>query len=202
MASFSLNSSGAIAFTPSAPGGATYSVVKDQTQPTGGGPSLSQLFGLGAAQRATRVNTYQVNSSIASNPSKLQTATLNLAAAVGQPVLSPGDGSGALGLAKSNALLMNFDAAGTLAASTTTIAQYGALFGGALGNQASAAAAANTNAQAVQTSANNQRQSVEGVNLDQELVNLTTYQQSYSASARLVTASQDLFTALMNMVGP
>ena len=38
-----------------------------------------------------------------------------------------------------------------------------------------------------------------GVNLDQELVNLTTYQQAYSASARLITATQDMFTALMNI---
>ena len=53
----------------------------------------------------------------------------------------------------------------------------------------------------MQTEANSRLQSVTGVNLDQELVNLTTYQQAYSASARLVTASQDMFTALLNMVG-
>jgi flagellar hook-associated protein FlgK len=32
-------------------------------------------------------------------------------------------------------------------------------------------------------------------------VNLTTYQQAYNASARLVTASQDMFNTLLNMVG-
>jgi len=51
----------------------------------------------------------------------------------------------------------------------------------------------------VQTEAQSRQQSVEGVNLDQELVNLTTYQQAYSASSRLITATNDMFTALMNM---
>ena len=35
--------------------------------------------------------------------------------------------------------------------------------------------------------------------MDQELINLTTYQQAYSASARLVTATNAMFTALQNM---
>jgi flagellar hook-associated protein 1 FlgK len=41
----------------------------------------------------------------------------------------------------------------------------------------------------------------EGVNLDTELVSLTTYQQAYSASARLIQASSDLFNTLMTMSG-
>ncbi|MBV9509924.1 MAG: flagellar hook-associated protein FlgK, partial [Caulobacteraceae bacterium] len=83
---------------------------------------------------------------------------------------------------------------------STTVTQYAALLGGTLGDQASAAANAAASATAVQTEANTQLQSVEGVNINQELVNLTTYQQAYSASARLVTANQDMFTALMTMV--
>ena len=79
--------------------------------------------------------------------------------------------------------------------------QYGAELAGSLGDQAAAASHAGANAQAVQTEANNRLQSVEGVNLDSELVNLTTYQQAYNASARLVSASQSMFTTLLNMVG-
>jgi flagellar hook-associated protein 1 FlgK len=96
---------------------------------------------------------------------------------------------------------MNFDAAGGLAATSTTVNQYAAQLAGALGDQAAAASQASTNATAVQTEASGRLASVEGVNLDTELVNLTTYQQAYNASARLVTASQDMFTALLNMVG-
>ena len=44
------------------------------------------------------------------------------------------------------------------------------------------------------------RQATEGVNLDEELVNLTTYQQAFNASARLIQATKDLFDVLTNMI--
>jgi flagellar hook-associated protein 1 FlgK len=97
--------------------------------------------------------------------------------------------------------LFIWGAGGAPAARSTSVNQYGAVLAGALGDQSTAASQAATNATAVQTEATNRLQSVEGVNLDTELVNLTTYQQAYNASARLVTASQDMFTALLNMVG-
>ena len=197
---FSLNSSGALSFTPSSPGSASLNVVTDTTQWGAGGASISQLFGIGDAQRATRTASYSVRSNIASNPSNLAVATLNLsAAAAGQPVLTSGDGSGAQLLANANATIQSFDPAGLSAAMTTNVTDYAAQFAGSLANSATAAATASTNATAVQNEAVTQQQSVEGVNLDQELVNLTTYQQAYSASARLVTATQDMFSTLLGM---
>jgi flagellar hook-associated protein 1 FlgK len=196
---FSLDSTGALSFSPTT-AGASLSVVSDNTQWGTGGASMSQLFGIGTAQQASRTGTYQVRADIAADPTKLQTATLNLASGTTWAALAPGDGSGALALSKAGQATTSFDAAGGLAAINTTVTQYAALLGGTLGNQAAAATQANTSATAVQTEADARRQSVEGVSLDQELVNLTTYQQAYSASARLVTANQDMFTALLNMV--
>ena len=72
--------------------------------------------------------------------------------------------------------------------------------GGDLGQKASAADSASTAAQSVQTEATTRLQSVEGVNLDEELVNLTTFQQAYNASARLVQASKDMINTLLDMV--
>jgi flagellar hook-associated protein 1 len=198
---FSLDSAGELTFAPSTPGGASISVVTDATQSTDGGESVSQLFGIGAQQRASRVAGFSVRPDIAANPGKVAFATLNLAAAPTNPVLAIGDGSGAMLEAQANAKIMNFDAAGGLAAVSTSVNLYGSQLAGALGDQAAAASQASTNAQAVQTEANTRLQSVEGVNLDQELVNLTTYQQAYNASARMITASQDMFTTLLNMVG-
>ena len=40
---------------------------------------------------------------------------------------------------------------------------------------------------------------MEGVSLDQELINLTTYQQAYNASARLLQAVSQLYQALLNI---
>ena len=199
---FSLNSAGALSFTPSSPGSASLNVVSDNTQWTGGGGSISQLFGIGDAQRAGRTNSYAVRSDIASDPSNLALATLNLGAATtGQPVLVAGDGSGGQLLANAGGTLQSFSAAGSSGAMSTTVTDYAAGFAGSLANAATTAASASTNASAVQTEADNQRQSVEGVNLDQELVNLTTYQQAYSASARLITATQDMFSTLITMLG-
>jgi flagellar hook-associated protein 1 len=38
-----------------------------------------------------------------------------------------------------------------------------------------------------------------GVNLDEELTNLTTYQQAYSAAARVLNVVDQLYTTLMQM---
>jgi flagellar hook-associated protein 1 len=199
---FSLDANGALSFTPATPGGASISVVKDNTAAGAGGPSVSQLFGIGSQVRADRTFSYSVRSDIQANPSNLSLAQLNLAnAASGQPVLALGDNSGALALANAGSATMNFAAAGSLGAMSTSVDQYAAEFAGALGNQSAAADEASTNAQSVQAAASSRLQSITGVNLDQELVNMTTYQQAFSASARVVTATNDMFNALMTMLG-
>jgi flagellar hook-associated protein 1 FlgK len=199
---FSLDSAGALTFAPTTPGAVSLSVVSDQTQSTDGAVPLTQLFGVGDPTRAARTNTYSVRSDIQANPGKLALATLNLtAAAAGQPALSIGDGSGGQRLAQAGASTVAFGAAGDMTAISTTVDRYSTLLGGQLANDAAAATTAGTSAQAIQTEADTRRQSVEGVNLDQELVSLTTYQQAYSASARLITASQQMFSTLIGMLG-
>ena len=198
---FSLSGAGALSFTPNTPGSVGLSVVQDGTQSSNGGESVSQLFGIGDQVRASRIDSFSVRADIAANPSHVPFASLNLSAAPGSPVLAIGDGSGAALAAQAGSTRMNFDAAGGMAATSTSVNLYASQLAGGLGEQAAAASQASTNATAVQTEANSRLQSVEGVNLDTELVNLTTYQQAYSASARLITAGQDMFTALLNMVG-
>jgi flagellar hook-associated protein 1 FlgK len=54
----------------------------------------------------------------------------------------------------------------------------------------------------MQTAAAARLSSAEGVNLDQELTNLETFQQAYSASGRIIQATNDMFTALMGIFSP
>lgn len=197
--SFSLNAQGALAFTASAPG-VSLAVASDDTQRGAGGPSLSQLFGLGVAQQATRATSFQVRADIEANPSNMALAQLDLGAAAGTPVVAVGDGSGATALAQAAKAQVGFGAAGNLPGMTTTVAQYAANLAGALGQQASAASSANDAATAVQSEATTRLQSVEGVNLDEELVNLSTYQQAYNASARLIQASQNMINTLLDVI--
>jgi flagellar hook-associated protein 1 len=197
--SFALNGQGVLSFSPNSPG-VSLAVASDDTQRGAGGPSLSTLFGIGVSQQASRATSFQLRPDIDANPMNMALAKLDLAAPAGTPVVAIGDGSGAAELARVASAATSFGAAGGLPAMVTSVSQYAANLAGALGQQASAAASADTAASAVQTEASTRLQSVEGVNLDEELVNLTTYQQAYNASARLIQASQSMINTLLDIV--
>ncbi len=197
---FSLSSTGKLSFQASSGSDVSLAVSSDTTE-NGAGASVSQLFGIGAAQQSSASTSYSVRSDIANNPSLLQTATLNTAGIVGSTVLEPGDTTGADALAQAGGNTTTFQAAGGLPATTTTLTGYAAQISGAIANASSAASTASTNAASLANEAQSRLSGTEGVNLDSELVSLTTYQQAYSASARLIQASSDLFNTLMTMVG-
>jgi flagellar hook-associated protein 1 FlgK len=81
-----------------------------------------------------------------------------------------------------------------------TVSRYAAEFGGAIGRNAAAADTRKASAESVATEAVTRRQSIEGVNLDEELVRLTTYQQAFSASARMIQAAKDMYDVLLSMI--
>jgi flagellar hook-associated protein 1 len=57
------------------------------------------------------------------------------------------------------------------------------------------------NAQAVVTAVGNQRQSVSGVSLDEEMTNLISFQRGYQASARALTTMDEMLDTLINHTG-
>ncbi|MBS0331730.1 MAG: flagellar hook-associated protein FlgK, partial [Proteobacteria bacterium] len=197
---FTLDAQGGLSFTGTAPQNATVSVVSDNTTRGAGGPSLSQLFGIGQAARSARAGSFQVNPTMASDPTKLPLGTLNLGVAAGQSAITPGDGTGASAIAAAEQSSLLFKAAGGLGNVSMTVSNYAAQFGGSIGRDAATAASNATAATAIQTEANAKRASVEGVNLDEELVSLTTYQQAYSANARMIQATKDLFDVLSGLI--
>ena len=197
---FGLDTNGKLAFSPSSGQSVALAVKQDLTQRGTGGPSMSQLFGLGAVERSGRASRWSVDQTIQSNPLKLSLAQLDLGVAAGQPAVRPGDGRGARIIAGAGDVTQAFSAAGELGAVSMTLTRYAAEFGGSIGRQAAAADTRKQSAQAVATEASSRRQSVEGVNLDEELVRLTTYQQAFNASARMVQASKELFDILTQMI--
>ncbi len=70
-----------------------------------------------------------------------------------------------------------------------------------VGSLASGAKQQDTTASALQTQISNQRQSVEGVDLNNEMANLITEQQSYQASAKVMGAFSTVMDSLMTIVG-
>lgn len=70
-----------------------------------------------------------------------------------------------------------------------------------VGSLAQGAKHAETTQSALQTQISNQRQSVEGVDLSQEMANLISEQQAYEASARVMNAFSVVMNSLMSVVG-
>jgi flagellar hook-associated protein 1 FlgK len=198
---FSLSSTGKLSFTANSGSGVNLAVTSDNTANTATQTSLSALFGLGAAQQISTSNSYSIRSDIADNPSLLQTATATLSTGVGTTVLAPGDVSGADALSQAGDTSLSFSAAGGLSAATSTLNNYAAQVAGSIANTSSEASSAASTASSLATEAQSRLSGAEGVNLDSELVSLTTYQQAYNASARLIQASSDLFNTLLTMTG-
>lgn len=161
----------------------------------------SGLSGLGTGDanhffsnvNATNVDnaaTVEVNPSLTANPSLLDgtanTPSPSIAAALAQSI------------AQATPV---FAAAGNFTSPLTmTLGQYA---GQIIGQASTASANANDNSQfqtGVLNEISTRAQSVSGVNLDEELANLTVYQNAYAASGRVIQTINAMYTALMSTV--
>ena len=76
-----------------------------------------------------------------------------------------------------------------------------AAFVAQMGDTVQSANSAQSTAQSVLTAIDNQRQSVSGVSLDEEMTNLVTYQRGYQASARMMQAIDSMLQTLISSAG-
>ena len=130
----------------------------------------------------------------------LALAQLNLGAAAGTAALSKNDGSGGRLLAKADQNATAFSAAGGAGSVSMSLSRYASEFSGEIGGKATIAKNRSTNATALYQEAAARRSSVEGVNMDEELVLMTTYQQAFNASARLIQAASEMYDTLIGMM--
>jgi flagellar hook-associated protein 1 FlgK len=94
----------------------------------------------------------------------------------------------------------NQQTAGVLSNGTLSVSRaVAALISGA-GAQAQQVNTAQTAQTAVNTQAQNNVQSVSGVNLDEEAANLMQWQQAYQASAQALSVANGLFTSLLDSI--
>ncbi|OYW97129.1 MAG: flagellar biosynthesis protein FlgK, partial [Caulobacter vibrioides] len=196
---FSLSPDGQLAFSPPPGSGTTLGVVEDTTQRGPSGPSMSALFGIGDTARTARASSFSIRPDIGRDPSKLSLAKLDLTVGAGIPALATGDVRGADALARAGQVALNFDVAGAVGKVSQKITDYAAGLSGHIARQAEAAESDAVAAEAVAAESSARRSSVEGVNLDQELIQLTTYQQAYSASARMIQAVKEMYDVLLGM---
>ena len=84
-----------------------------------------------------------------------------------------------------------------MTAQSTTLAIYASRLGGEAGRLSESAERAALGAEAVMIAAGERRAEVESVNLDDELVKMTTYQNAYAAAARVIQAAKEMLDVLM-----
>jgi flagellar hook-associated protein 1 len=70
-----------------------------------------------------------------------------------------------------------------------------------IGGDVQSAQSAQATSQSLLSAISNQRQSISGVSLDEEMTNLIQYQQAYQAAARVMNAINETLNTLINQVG-
>lgn len=197
---FALAADGSLSFTGYGNPAPRMSVLEDTTIQIPSGVSVTELFGIGGGVRASRADGFSLRTDIRQSPAKLALAQLNLSAAVGASALSGGDGRGALLLADAGERPASFSPAGDSSGGMISVSRYASELSGEIGGKAAAAKNRSDTAGALATEASARQTAYEGVNLDEELVLMTTYQQAFNASARLIQAAKDMYDTLLGMI--
>lgn len=196
-----LNASGRMTLTLASGDIGRIDVIEDTTARGDTSMSFSEIFGFGEALPAERARSLTIKSEVRANPNLLGSAQADLAgAAAGQRVLSPGDGRGALTLEAAGNEQRSFVDAGGLTGQVTSVMDYAARLAGQAGVRAEALESARSAAESIRQEVRERRMSEEGVNLDEELVKMTTYQQAYAAASRMIQAARDLYDVVLSMV--
>jgi flagellar hook-associated protein 1 FlgK len=201
-ATFTLGSNGALSMTPSA-GNAGYQldVTNDTTSRGDTGTSFTTLFGLGQQQAAALSSSFSVSSAMTANPAGLPVGQSSITASTvaGDQIVGAGDSSGLLALQSVNTSNQSFAAAGNLPAGTMSLDDYAGDFYQDIATQSQAAQTNSTTQSDRLTEAQSQISQVSGVNLDQQLSSMVTYQQAYSAGARILQTAQALYDTLLQI---
>jgi flagellar hook-associated protein 1 FlgK len=201
-ATFTLGSNGAVTTTTSA----LYpnyqlNVTADTTQRGTTATSFTQLFGIGGNQSANQAASFAVVPSVANAPQRigLATAGITSSSVAGDSVVLGGDNSGAIALQNLITKAQSFSAAGGIASQTASLSDYAATFYQNVSTQSNTVTQNQTTQDDRLQEAQTRQASDSGVNLDEELTNLTTYQQAYSAGARILSVVDQLYTTLLQI---
>ena len=176
-------------------------VTGDTTQRGGTGVSFTKLFGIGANNLANQASAFSVTSAVAANPHRIgfATPTITSSTIAGGSVVLGGDSSGAIALQNAITSNQSFKAAGGIAAQTSSLSDYAASFYQNVSTQSNAVTANQTTQDDRLQEAQTRMSSNSGVNLDEELTNLSSYQKAYSAGARILTVVDQLYTTLLQI---
>ena len=192
--SFALDDRGRLRFTPNASiPTATVEIPADSSNRFGTGRSLSSLMQLSGASSA--LSSGAVRADILASAQRLPLARFNAAATLGQRALGPGDNRGATAFVEQLARQVDLGRSGTV-----NLEYFATRMLGRTGMDAAAAQDRLGDAASRRDDAINRRDSFSGVNVDEELALLVVLQNSYSASARVVSAASQMYDTLLGMI--
>jgi flagellar hook-associated protein 1 FlgK len=156
-----------------------------------GSDSSDVLVGLGvnAFFTGNSASTIAVSSTLVANPNLVAAARADLT----NGVVSPGDGRNAQAL-------FALGRGNILAGNTQTAAGFLGTLGGVLGTVARSASARADTLGTSLAATENARQSVAGVNLDEELADMVRFQHAYEASAKFVQIIDGMIGTLLDIV--
>ena len=201
-ATFTLNTDGSISTqTSAAYSGYQVNDTGDTTQRGSTGMSFTELFGLGANAQAAQASGFSLTSAVNSNPALVGfgTPSITPTTVAGNSIISAGDNSGAIAMQNLINTNQSFKAAGGIAAQTASLSDYAASFYQNVSDQSNAVTASQSTQDDRLSEAQARQASDSGVNLDEELTNLTTYQQAYAAGARILTTVDQLYQTLLQI---
>jgi len=173
---------------------AAIGVTSDTTDRLGTGRSFSSIAQM--TGDSSGLATATVRTDILSSPGKLGLAQLQTGATVGTKALGVGDNRGTTEFVKRIAATVDLGKDGVTTTTTLT-----AQILGNTGARAAQVAASLADATARRDDAVNRRDSFSGVNIDEELSQMVVLQNSYSASARVISTASQMYDTLLAMVG-
>ena len=124
-------------------------------------------------------------------------ATLTVVTSDPEKIAAAGVGEGSAG--NTNAQDMADLATGNIVGGTATASSFYASLLAQVGNAAASATADSTQQQATLTQLTTQRNQLSGVSLDEEAANLTQYQRSYQAAAKVFSIVDSLMATVINL---
>ena len=199
-ATFTMDSNGKLVLTPAA-GYENYD-MKARTDTTARGvtgKSFSDFFGVGDHYRMDAAFSVVVDPTIKANPGQLATARLETAAAAGVPALTVGDNRGVNAFLALSSSVIDFVAAGDLPTTSTTLTNYSNYFLSNIGLEADRLSSLAEDRKILREELGLRRDSVTGINLDEELAAMVQYQNAYNAAARIISAVNEMYETLLRV---
>ncbi|WP_348269319.1 flagellar hook-associated protein FlgK [Edaphobacter paludis] len=176
--------------------------ARDQELPTYASALDNLAYGIGTAVNAQNAlgtdGNGNLGAAIFSLPASAPGAATSIQVATSDPhaIAAAATGQGSSG--NGNAVAMaNLATANTVAGQTAT--GFLASFLGGIGNDTAGATTDNAAQQATLTQLTSQRNSLSGVSLDEEASNLTQYQRSYEAAAKVFSIVDSLMASALNL---